>query len=233
MKSILLPEVWFFCFHFLSRLRFEGKDERDEPKGIVFLSKLLLLFQYCHLCMAPSPEVSPSQTGTLLTIETKCSACKGIFTWKSQPFLLGKFPAGNLLLSFAVLCAGASIKKVLTVFQHMGVLVYNEPTYYYHQRHLLIPTVVSFWRKYQKKILDTLKGKEVVLAGDGRHDSMGHSAKFGTYTMFCCTAGLIIHVVLVQVGVFTLFLQIFFLPVYYLKGLAGLWFQDWFIVFPT
>ena len=88
-----------------------------------------------------------------------------------------------------------------TVFQHMGVLVYNEPTYYYHQRHLLIPTVVSFWRKYQKNILDTLKGKEVVLAGDGRHDSMGHSAKFGTYTMFCCTVGLIIHVVLVQVGV--------------------------------
>ena len=160
--------------------------------------------------MAPSPEVSPSQTGTLLTIETKCSACKGIFTWKCQPFLLGKFPAGNLLLSFAVLCAGASIKKVLTVFQHMGVLVYNEPTYYYHQRHLLIPTVVSFWRKYQKKILDTLKGKEVVLAGDGRHDSMGHSAKFGTYTMFCCTVGLIIHVVLVQVGAFTLFLWIFF-----------------------
>ena len=183
--------------------------------------------------MAPSPEVSPSQTGILLTIETKCSACKAIFTWKSQPFLLGKCLAENLLLSFAVLCAGASIKKVLTVFQHMGVLVYNEPTYYYHQRHLLIPTVVSFWRKYQKKILDTLKGKEVVLAGDGRHDSMGHSAKFGTYTMFCCTAGLIIRVVLVQVGVFTLFLQIFFLPVYYLKGLAGLWFQDWFIVFPT
>ena len=151
--------------------------------------------------MAPNPEVTPSQTGTLLTIETKCSACKGVFTWKSQPFLLEKFPAGNILLSFAVLCAGASIKKVLTVFQHMGVLVYNEPTYYYHQRHLLIPTVVSFWRKYQKNILDTLKGKEVVLAGDGRHDSMGHSAKFGTYTMFCCTVGLIIHVVLVQVGV--------------------------------
>ena len=151
--------------------------------------------------MAPNPEVTPSQTGTLLTIETKCSACKGVFTWKSQPFLLGKFPAGNLLLSFAVLCPGASIKKVLTVLQHMGVLVYNEPTYYYHQRHLLIPTVVSFWGKYQKKILDTLKGKEVVLAGDGRHDSMGHSAKFGTYTMFCCTVGLIIHVVLVQVGV--------------------------------
>ena len=87
---------------------------------------------------------------------------------------------------------------MLTVFRHMGVLVYNEPTYYYHQRHLLIPTIISFWRKYQTKLLDSLKGKEVVLAGDGRHDSMGHSAKYGTYTIFCCTVGLIIHIVLLQ-----------------------------------
>lgn len=76
----------------------------------------------------------------------------------------------------------------------MGVLMYNEPKYYYHQRHLLIPTVVSFWRDYQKKLLVSLKGKEVVLAGDGRHDSMGHSAKYGTYTIFCCTIDLIIHI---------------------------------------
>ena len=51
-----------------------------------------------------------------------------------------------------------------------------------------------------KKILDSLNGKEVILAGDGRHDSMGHSAKYGTYPVFCCTVGLIIHIVLVQVA---------------------------------
>lgn len=113
---------------------------------------------------------------------------------------MGKFPAGNILLSFATLCAGASIKKLLTVFRHMGLLAFSEPTFYYHQRHLLIPTVISFWRKYQSRLLHSLKGKEVVLAGDGRHDSMGHSAKYGTYTIFCCTVGLIIHIVLVQVG---------------------------------
>ena len=130
------------------------KDEREEPKGIVFRSKLLLLFQYCHIqcvCFTPNPEVMSSQTGTLLKIETKCSKCEEIFTRKSQPFLLGKFPAGNLLLSFAVLCAGASIKKVLLVFPHMGILVHNEPTYHYHQGHLLIPTVISLCGKYQKK----------------------------------------------------------------------------------
>ncbi|XP_015747740.1 PREDICTED: uncharacterized protein LOC107327508 [Acropora digitifera] len=180
------------------RLDCNGKDEREEPKGIVFLSKLLILFQYCHNCLAPSPETSCTQTGTLITIKTKCSSCHQIFTWESQPFLMGKFPAGNILLSFATLCAGASIKKLLTVFRHMGLLAFSEPTFYYHQRHLLIPTVISFWRKYQSRILESLKGKEVVIAGDGRHDSMGHSAKYGTYTIFCCTVGLIIHIVLVQ-----------------------------------
>ena len=185
-----------------NRLDITGKNVREEPKGIVFLSKFLLPFQYCHLCLSPNPEISMKQAGTMITIETKCIACKQIFTWKSQPLLLGKFPAGNLLLSLAVLCAEASIKKVLLVFQHMGVLMYNEPTYYYHQRHLLIPTVVSFWRDYQKKVLDSLKAKEVVLAGDERHDSMGHSAKYGTYTIFCCMIGLIIHIVLVQASLF-------------------------------
>ena len=52
---------------------------------------------------------------------------------------------------------------------------------------------------FLSKLMLQLKNKEVVLAGDGRHDSMGHSAKYGTYTMFCCTIGLIIHIVLVQV----------------------------------
>lgn len=135
----------------------------------------------------------------MLTIESECSKCGETYTWKSQPDFLGKFPAGNILLSFAVLCAGASIRKVLLVFRHMGLLVYHEPTYYYHQRHLLIPSIVAFWRKYQNRLLERLTNQEVVLAGDGRHDSMGHSAKYGTYTIFCCTAGLIIHIVLMQV----------------------------------
>ena len=103
------------------------------------------------------------------------------------------------ILSFAILCAGASVNKVLLVFRHMGMLIYSEPTYYYHQRHLLIPAIVSFWRSYQAQIIRSLNGKEVTLAGDGRHDSMGHSAKYGTYTIFCSTVGLIVHIVLVQV----------------------------------
>ena len=39
----------------------------------------------------------------------------------------------------------------------------------------------------------------VEVAGDGRHDSMGHSAKFCAYTMFCSTVPMIIHFDIVQV----------------------------------
>ncbi|KAK3732010.1 hypothetical protein QZH41_016888, partial [Actinostola sp. cb2023] len=110
-----------------------------------------------------NPKVAVSQNGTSLSIVSKCERCGETFNWTSQPILLNKFQAGNLLLSFAMLTAGA-----------------------------------SFWRSYQAKMLESLRGKEVIIAGDGRHNSMGHSAKFGTYTIYCCTAGLILHLVVVQ-----------------------------------
>ena len=125
----------------------------------MFLSKLLLLFQHCHLCFSANPALSVTQTGTMMTIQSTYSCCSETFIWQSQPYLLGKFPAGNLLLSFAILCAGASVNKVLLVFRHMGMLIYSEPTYYYHQRHLLIPAIVSFWRSYQAKINKLTKWK--------------------------------------------------------------------------
>lgn len=41
----------------------------------------------------------------------------------------------------------------------------------------------------------------IVISGDGRHDSMGHSAKYCSYTIFCCTKPSLVHFNLVQVHV--------------------------------
>lgn len=136
----------------------------------------------------------------MFSVQSECRACHEVNTWKSQPFLLGKFPAANLLLSFGILCAGASAGKVLLVFKHMGLTCFSEGQYYYHQRHIVLSTIIKFWRGYREKLINSLSGREVILAGDGRHDSMGHSAKYGSYTILCCTIGLIIHIVLVQVN---------------------------------
>lgn len=204
-KKKILLKLWGFwkgkwSDFFYFRLNTVGKDCRQQPKAIVFLSHLLMLFQFCHLCKSPNPSLSTTQSGTMVTVETKCKSCGKSAEWSSQPLLLRKFPAGNILLSFAILTTGASVKKVLQVLRHINVLIYNESTFYYHQKHLLIPAIVTFWRKYQEKIIQELHGVPVELAGDGRHDSMGHSAKYGTYTIFCCTIGLIINIVLVQVS---------------------------------
>ena len=42
-------------------------------------------------------------------------------------------------------------------------------------------------------------GEKIVISGDARHDSMGHCAKYGAYTVFCSNTAEIIHFSLVQV----------------------------------
>ena len=118
----------------------------------MFLNKLLLLFKHCHLCFAKNPRITIKQTGTTISNTSACTACDQQFFWQSQPYIFGNYYAGNVLLSFAMLCSGSCIRKTLRVFEQMKICVFNETTYYYHQRHLLIPAIVKFWRSYQDKI---------------------------------------------------------------------------------
>ncbi|XP_068685177.1 uncharacterized protein [Montipora foliosa] len=111
-----------------------------------------------------------------------------------------QIPAGNFLLYMAVLLAGGSVTKVFQVFKHMGLCCVSLKTFFKYQQSKLFPTTLIYWGRYQAKLLAKVKAvcEGVSIAGDGRHDSMGHSAKFGAYTMFCCTLPMIIHFVLIQ-----------------------------------
>ena len=91
----------------------------------------------------------------------------------------------GMLLSFSVLMAGASISKILLVFKHMGLSAYIARTFFFHQKNFLLPAVLSYWGHYQAALFEKIKNiKDAVWSGDGRFDSMGHSAKFGVYTLF-------------------------------------------------
>lgn len=60
-----------------------------------------------------------------------------------------------------------------------------------------------FWQDYKKKALEKVRSGSsngVVVAGDGRRDSMGHSAKYCAYTIFCCNVPMIIDFNIVQVN---------------------------------
>lgn len=110
---------------------------RTEPKFIVFLSQLLLLFNICPGCKSERPEIETSAVGTMVKVTTKCfnpNCPKPEHTWKSQPQMVGtKMAAGNFLLCFSILVSGASISKLHLVLKHMGLHCFTLKTYFKHQ----------------------------------------------------------------------------------------------------
>jgi hypothetical protein len=72
----------------------------------------------------PNPQVKTKRCGTMLIVDTWCNNCEEHFTWKSQSYLFGKFPAGNILLSFAIFSAGGSVSKVRREFNQLQTPIY-------------------------------------------------------------------------------------------------------------
>ena len=120
------------------RVSVKGTNLRTEPKHIVFLSQLLLLFGFCHSCKTDNPMVDVNEVGTEAVVTSTCSNPKcpnPKTTWHSQPTMPGtKLPAGNFLLCMAILVAGASASKVFTVFAHMGLGCLSFNTFFKYQR---------------------------------------------------------------------------------------------------
>ena len=188
--------------HILCNYRVEpGTSSTDEPKFVVFYSMLMSLFSmFCFKCKNDAPTVAMKVHGTMVTVHQKCNHCGGTFKWRSQPLVLGRYPAGNILLSFATLMAGASISKILLVFKHMGLAVFTARAFYQHQANFLIPVILKHWETRRATLIGRVKElSDVSWCGDGRFDSMGHSAKYGVYSMFCCDLQKIVHFELLQV----------------------------------
>ena len=96
-----------------------------EPKYIVFLTKLLLLFHCCPSCKSDNPLVETRQIGSLVKVNTICgnSKCsKRENVWCSQPNMPGsKMPVGNFLRSFGILMSGGSPSRVIHLFKRIGI----------------------------------------------------------------------------------------------------------------
>ena len=175
----------------------------EEPKFIVFQTMLVSLFSlFCFKCKAGSPKVNIKTRGTMAIVEQTCLSCGDSFSWRSQPLVLGSYPAGNLLLSFAILMSGSSISKVMLLFRHLGLKMHSARTFFYHQKNFVFPVILQYWEKSRKDMTRQLEMvKDSVWSGDARFDSMGHNAKYGAYTMLNCNITKIVHFELLQVQI--------------------------------
>lgn len=178
-------------------------DPQDDVKYIVFWTSILELFKFIHCsrCGELDLTMHHNVSGTMLLVAFTCRGCGYKTRWNSQP-KIGSTPAGNILLSSAIITSGAIATKILRLFGHMNVASIAKRTFFRHQRHLLFPTVKKIWLDHQTWIIAALQADQryLVVGGDGRHDSPGHSAKFCSYTMIEMVAKVIIDTQLVQVN---------------------------------
>ena len=116
--------------------------------------------------------------------------------------MLKQVPAGNILLSAAILFSRSLPTKVLRLLTIYGCASISKTTYFRHQEHLLQPCIFSAWKEHQNELFQELhhENRPLVLGGDGRADSPGHSAKFGSYTLMELKRKAVIDIQLVQVN---------------------------------
>ena len=124
------------------------------------------LFEFCPLCTEPSTSEVTNVVGTLIHVTQKCLSCSYARVWRSQPYIK-KIPAGNLLLSAAILYSGSMISQTLRMLKILKVQCFSRQTYHKHQKNYLIPVVIKMWKEEQEKLVERVRnlGGGVVLLG--------------------------------------------------------------------
>jgi hypothetical protein len=68
-------------------------------------------------------------------------------------------------------------------------------------KQILIPAISNVWNDHQSEVIAAAGAEPLTLGGDGRADSPGHCAKFGSYSVMDLIQNKILDVQLVQVNV--------------------------------
>lgn len=110
--------------------------DANEIKYLVFESHLLRLFTQCRSCHQHCTGRIAYQMGSFICIKQKCPHCGHTWNWQNQP-LVKDTPAGNILLSAAILFSGSTPTKVLRMLKHFNMASIKERTYFEHQKKYL------------------------------------------------------------------------------------------------
>ncbi|XP_029841231.2 uncharacterized protein LOC115324738 [Ixodes scapularis] len=104
----------------------------------------------------------------------------------------------NLLLPAAITFSGASPTRVIRLLSSVGVAVLQKSQLFLIQGCLVFPAAAKVWKEDQTTLLTAMRGSKLHLAGDGRADSPGYSAKYGTYTLLETNINKILHFEVIQ-----------------------------------
>lgn len=143
-------------------------------------------------------ELSPRRQGAAVIVDITCgkSDCGWSGKWTNSEQVRSQYIV-NILISASILFAGGLPTKVLRIFNFIGIATIAANTFFNHQRLYLNKVVTSFWKQQQEDITKSMH-EEISVAGDARCDSMGHSAKFCSYSVMDVDTNKVLSVELIQ-----------------------------------
>ena len=173
-------------------------DPVQDDKFIIFDSSLDVLFQRCPECGTHVSEVKKTRRGSMLCVTLTCLN-HHTFKWNSQP-IKNSYALGNILLAASLLFSGMTFCRFALMCSFFRLKIFSQATFYRLQNSFLFPVIYKFWKIEQANAITKFKDQEVEVIGDGRCDSPGYSAKYGTYTMMESHSNTILDFQVVHVG---------------------------------
>ncbi|EEC11919.1 hypothetical protein IscW_ISCW009934, partial [Ixodes scapularis] len=106
--------------------------------------------------------------------------------------------AGNALICATIFFSGADAATTMRLLRSINIPTVLDRLYFNYQKVYLLSAVKQVYEQRNTKLSKALRGKAIDLAGDGRCDEPGFSAKYCTYNFHEATTKKIIHVEQVQ-----------------------------------
>ncbi|XP_040193733.1 uncharacterized protein LOC120927246 [Rana temporaria] len=164
----------------------EAANVATQNKFLVFEECLDQLLVQSHCSKVPSCTgriigLKKIIQGSALIVHAECSQHHKFKLWRSQPFV-GKMPAGNLLISSAIVCSGSNFLRVKNFFSILKMHGISATTHYNNQQHFIFPTIEHHWLNERTNNIQKIAENTVALIGDSQCDSPGFNAKYCTYT---------------------------------------------------
>ena len=172
---------------------------------LAYEESIRLLLKFCPVCGAAVIEETLCiwYDGTMLLAKGSClHDCA--FSWTSQPTVSShrnRCGKGNFELAASIMVCGGTFTLIKEIANCMGLGMFSHTTYDTIQRDFVAPVVFSSWHRQQTVLLQELSiCASVRLAGDGRSDSPGFSAKYTTYTLMDSDTGFVVMGRTMQLG---------------------------------
>ena len=157
-------------------------DLPKDTKLVVFWTCLLPLLQYCTICQQLAVIKRKVFKGSQVIIDLICNNGHE-YKWRSQPNVRG-FASGNISLAASILFSGCTFQRIKELAGIAKIPFMSHVTFNSIQKRFLFPATHRVFITNRALLFDMVRTRgQLDLLGDGRCDSPGFSAKYGTYTV--------------------------------------------------